>query len=117
MSISLEDVFYGPLTVSITVGGETYTEYRDFQERIVGPDNTLLDYVGSVAASIFTNMTTRFSVAICSDEWKILEFSPEAEILKVEKIAGEQWKIEDDDPKRLDFILNKCDCPLYPCWN
>jgi hypothetical protein len=103
---SLEDVFYGPLAVSIVVGGETYTEHRDFQKDIVGPGNTLFDYVGSVAASVFTNMTTRLTIRTCPEEWRILEFSSKSEILKVEKISGEQWEIEDDNPDKLCSFLD-----------
>jgi len=104
--VSLNRSFYGPLAISIVVGGETFTENRDFQEDIVGPDNTLFDYVGSVAASVFTNMTTRVTLRTSLEEWKILEFSPKTGILKVEKIAGEQWEIEDDDPDKLDRVFD-----------
>ncbi|MCX6786495.1 MAG: hypothetical protein NTU85_01590 [Candidatus Kaiserbacteria bacterium] len=120
---SLDDPFHGPLKVSIIVGGETYTESRNFREKIVDEITTLFDYVGSVAAATFTNMTTRLSVRMDSDEWKIIEFSPERQILIAEKISGEQWEIKEDDESRLTPFLDCIGdregrrCPCYPCWN
>jgi len=105
MSVSLEDRFSGPLTVSIIVGAEVYTEEKDFRECIVGP-TTLFDYVGSTAATVFTNLTTRLSIKTCPEEWQVLEFSPEARILKVVKVAGEQWEIQEDNPERLGLIYD-----------
>lgn len=126
MSVSLTDRFYGPLTVSIVVGRETHTEFRDFQKCIVGSCTTLFDYVGSVAASVFTNMTTRLSIETAPDEWRVLEFLPEAGVLKAEKIAGELWEIEEDNLDRLDSFLSVIGeegdpeehrCPRDPYWN
>jgi len=100
-NILLKDKFSGPLRVSIVVNAEVYTEERDFRECINGNLTTLFDYVGSVAASIFTNMTTRLSIETKPSEWEIREFSPEARSLVVVKVGGEQWKIEEEDPRRL----------------
>lgn len=96
MDVSLLQQFNGPLLVQMVVNAELYTAQRDFQDK----NTTLFDYVGSVATMFFTNLTTRLTIATQPSDWQVLEFSPEARILRVVKIKGEQWEIEPDNPER-----------------
>ena len=94
---SLMQRFNGPLKVIIeTPGGDIFEETRDYKD-----NSTLFDYLGSVLASVFTNLTTRLTIRTAPKDWQIKEFSTKTGVLRVKQISGEPIEYEEDDEKKL----------------
>jgi len=97
---SLLRKYRGCLRVFIRApSGAVFSTLKDLSQMM--PDATLFDYVAQAAANIFTNLTTRLSIATAPDHWEVEEFLPEQGILRVKQIAGEPLALVEDDPTRL----------------
>ncbi|MBM3303729.1 MAG: hypothetical protein FJY76_01420 [Candidatus Aenigmarchaeota archaeon] len=92
----LEERYCGPLTVTIhTLGGKVGSFYLDLS----APDLTLFDYVGQACASLFTHMK-KPTIRTYIDDWCLLRFSPEEQVLEVRQVGGydvgtERWSAEE----------------------
>jgi hypothetical protein len=95
--------YKGQLRIFITTpSGVVFDEVKGF--KYDDKETTLFDYVGSAAASIFTNLTTRLSIKTSPEFWEIEEFSPDKGILRVKQVGGEPLEYEDDDQEKLAAI-------------
>jgi hypothetical protein len=90
----------GRLKVIIhTIGGLVQSFALDFEE------TSLFAYIGEACARIFTNMTTVLSIQTCPEDWSIMRYSPEDQILEAQQISGDDLDIVDDDDERLSWMI------------
>jgi len=98
-SLLLEQKYTGPLKVIIHTSEGVVESFK-----LNFTDTTLFVYVGQACAVIFTNLTTSLTVESRAEDWEVISFSPEKQILEVQQVGGEILKIEDDNLERLDEL-------------